>query len=140
MRKIPPSLRSFGSTETGLTRQQLGRLWEHRAGRYLEDQGLEILKRGYRCRLGELDLVCRDGITVVVVEVRARSSSHFASAAESIDWKKRRRIVQATRHLLMTHPQWSECGLRFDIFSANRIESTAPSIRWIKNAFDASDA
>ena len=133
-------MRKSDSAENGRARQQTGRLWEARAGRYLETQGLKILKRRYRCRLGELDLVCRDGAALVVVEVRARSSSAFAGAAESIDWKKRRRIVRATGHLLMTHPQWNERSIRFDIFSANHIESATPSIRWIKNAFDASGA
>ena len=96
-----------------------------------------MLKRGYRCRLGELDLVCLDGTTLVIVEVRARSAKRLVSAAESIDSTKRRRLVRATRHLLMTHPEWSHHPLRFDVFSANDVDTESPSVRWIKNAFEA---
>ena len=95
-----------------------------------------MVKRGYRCRMGELDLVCLDGETLVVVEVRARAASRFASAGESVDSRKQRKLIRATRHLLMTHPSWSEFPLRFDVFCINDIGSTTPSIRWIRNAFD----
>ena len=55
-------------------RSQRGAHWETYAANHLRDQGLEVIARGYRCRLGELDIVCRDGDTLVVVEVRARST------------------------------------------------------------------
>ena len=116
--------------------QQTGLLWEDRASRYLRRRGLRVIKRRYRCRVGELDLVCLDGRTLVIVEVRARSVSRFAGAAESVDNNKRRKLILATRHLLMTHPEWSECPVRFDVFSASDIDGN-PNVRWIKNAFDA---
>jgi putative endonuclease len=115
-----------------------GRLWESRAATYLEQHGLAILARGYRCRLGELDLVCRDERELVIVEVRARSSGALCSAIDSIDVHKRRRIVQATRHLLMRHAQWQAAVIRFDVVAFDGIDSPHPDIRWIKNAFDAS--
>ena len=65
-------------------RLERGRLWESRAATYLEDHGLAILARGYRCRLGELDLVCRDGGHLVIVEVRARSRGALCSALDSV--------------------------------------------------------
>ena len=74
-----------------------GRRWEAAAGEYLQRQGLAILARGYRCRLGELDLVCRDAGTLVIVEVRARAAGSAASAVESISAHKRARIVQAPK-------------------------------------------
>ena len=99
-----------------------------------------MLIRQYRCRLGELDLVCRDGNSLVIVEVRARAGSHFASAGESVDVRKQRKLIRATRHLLMTHPHWNDYPLRFDVFCIDEIDSAAPSIRWIRNAFDAGSA
>ena len=74
-----------------------GRHWEAVAAEYLEDHGLVVLARGYRCRLGELDLVCRDGRTLVIVEVRARSRGALtlarsrASARQARDESCRRR-------------------------------------------------
>ena len=114
-----------------------GRLWEVRAATYLEEHGLAILARGYRCRLGELDLVCRDDQHLVIVEVRSRRTNPFCSAVESIGPRKLRRIVQATRHLLMRHPQWQAKPIRFDVVAFDRIETRDAEVRWIKNAFDA---
>ena len=61
------------------------------AASYLERHGLAVLARGYRCRLGELDLVCRDDGTLVVVEVRARSSGAFVLG------RRKHRRAQASR-------------------------------------------
>jgi putative endonuclease len=114
-----------------------GRLWESRAAEYLEGHGLEILVRGYRCRLGEIDLVCRDDRQLVIVEVRARSGGSLCSAVDSIDVHKRRRIVQATRHLLMRNAGWQAAAIRFDVVAFDAIDAPQPQIRWIRDAFDA---
>jgi putative endonuclease len=115
-----------------------GRLWESRAASYLERHGLAVLAHGYRCRLGELDLVCRDDRYLVIVEVRARSRGALCSAVDSIDAHKQRRIVQATRHLLMRHAEWQTAAIRFDVVAFDGIDAEEPLVRWIKNAFDAS--
>lgn len=115
-----------------------GRLWESRAAAHLERHGLTILARGYRCRLGELDLVCRDDRELVIVEVRARGGRALCSAVDSIDAHKRRRIVQATRHLLMRHGEWQAAPIRFDVVAFDGIDTPEPQLKWIKNAFDAS--
>jgi putative endonuclease len=119
-------------------RLERGRLFESRAADYLTNQGLTILARGYRCRLGELDLVCRDDQHLVIVEVRARGASSLCSAVESVDNLKRRRIVQATRHWLMRHAEWQAARIRFDVFAFESVDTADAEIRWIKNAFDAS--
>ena len=114
-----------------------GRVWESRAAAVLERHGLTILARGYRCRLGEIDLVCRDDTEIVVVEVRARSRGALCSAVDSVDAHKRRRIVQATRHLLMRHASWQNAVIRFDVVAFDAIDTPEPQFQWIKNAFDA---
>jgi putative endonuclease len=117
-------------------RRDAGLFWEAAAAEFLRTQGLEILIERYRCRLGELDLVCLEGPTLVIVEVRARASSARVDAAESVDLHKRRRIIRATRHLLMRRPHWSDLHLRFDVLAIGGIDTRAPSVRWIKSAFD----
>ena len=87
--------------------------------------------------MGELDLVCLDSGTLVIVEVRARSGSRFGSATETVDFRKQRKLVRATRHLLMTHPQWHAYPVRFDVVSIGGIDTNTPTIEWIRNAFDA---
>lgn len=114
-----------------------GRRWENAAGTFLEDNGLTIVARGYRCRLGEIDLVCRDGAALVIVEVRARATADFGTAVETITHGKRRRIVQATRHLLMRRPEWQELPIRFDVVAFDGIDTGEARTSWIKSAFDA---
>ena len=65
-------------------------------------RGLKLIAQNYRCRSGELDLVLLDQGVLTVVEVRLRRSLKFGGASVSIDHEKRRRIIQATRHLLLT--------------------------------------
>ena len=115
-----------------------GRFWEARAAEYLEAQGLRVVARGFRCRLGELDLVCCDDRYLVIVEVRARSRGAYCGALESIGPAKRRRIVQATRFLLLRHREWSGAPIRFDVVAFDAIDAAEPQVRWIRNAFDGS--
>lgn len=118
-------------------RATAGLYWEEAASAYLERHGIETLLKRYRCRLGELDLVCADGKTLVVVEVRARRSDGLVSALASVDGRKRRRIVQATRHLLMRHPAWRGRPVRFDVVAIENIDLSEPDFVWVKAAFDA---
>ncbi|WP_436286662.1 YraN family protein [Solimonas marina] len=104
---------------------------EDAALRLLERRGLKLVARNVRFRGGELDLVMRDGSTLVVVEVRARSPSRYAGALESIDARKRGRIVQATQLFLAAHPQHAERPLRFDVVAYD-----GSDVQWIENAFD----
>jgi putative endonuclease len=119
----------------GTDAKTLGQAWEARAARFLTARGIRIIARGYRCRLGELDLIGVDGTALVVVEVRARGRA--GAAIETIGFHKQRRIVNATRHFLMRHPKWHARHIRFDVIAIDRIDSGEPEIRWVKNAFDA---
>ena len=120
-----------------MDRQEAGRAWEAVARDYLQSQGLEILRQRYRCRLGELDLVCRDGATIAVVEVRARRKGSITSALDSIDWNKQRKIILTTRHLLMCNPCWNTRPLRFDVITVTDIDTPTPRLEWTQNAFSA---
>ena len=73
---------------------------EARAAVFLAAKGLKIIERNYRCRFGEIDLVARNGRTVVFVEVRARTSQVYGGAAESITTAKRKQLLAAARHYL----------------------------------------
>ena len=108
-----------------------GALAEEQAARFLAGRGLKILARNYRCRGGEIDLICRDGKTLVFVEVRLRSRSDFGGAAASITASKRRRIILAAQHYLLGKPA---CDCRFDCVLIDGGE-----LEWIKNAFAADD-
>lgn len=108
---------------------------EDLALRYLQKQGLTTVKRNWRCRGGELDLVMREGDTLVVAEVRKRSSDFFGGAAASVDARKRDRLVRSARYFLMEHPQFSDAVVRFDVLTLDRSDH----IEWIKAAFDGDE-
>jgi putative endonuclease len=121
----------------GREAQRRGREAEQRAAEFLAARGIEILTCGYRCRLGELDIVGSDGDTLVIVEVRARQRADHGSALESIGPAKRRRIVRATRHFLMRHPAWHSRPIRFDVVAIEG-PATEATPHWLRNAFDLS--
>ena len=102
---------------------------EEQALQFLLSQGLQFQERNYICRLGEIDLILRDGRTLVFVEVRMRSSSSFGGAAESITLRKRARLLAAARHYLAGKRATPPC--RFD---AVLIEGDGAP-KWIKDAF-----
>ena len=109
---------------------KLGIPAEAMAAEFLEKRGLTILARNYRCRMGEIDLVARDGSTTVFVEVRRRASSAFGGAAASITAAKRLKLLKAARHYMSRLRTLPEC--RFD---ALLIQGEPPRIEWIRNAF-----
>jgi putative endonuclease len=116
----------------GRTRQRAGSAAEDLALTFLTGRGLVLVERNHRCRQGEIDLVMRDGDTLVFVEVRLRGAGAFASAAESVDAHKQRRIVAAARHFLAGR---AEMPCRFDCVLLDRID--ASGIEWVRSAFEA---
>jgi len=99
--------------------QTRGRAAEALAARFLEEHGLQVVERNFRVRGGEIDLVCRDGKTLVFVEVRLRSHPSFGGAAASITSAKRQRLILAARHYLLRATD-SDC--RFDAILLDRLE------------------
>lgn len=117
-----------------MTRER-GRAAEDAALRFLEARGFALLRRNYRCRLGEIDLVMRDGPSLVFVEVRARDSDAYGGAAASVGPAKQRRLAAAARHFLMTHPREAQRPARFDVVAISGCDGENPP-RWIRAAFD----
>jgi putative endonuclease len=113
-----------------------GKTGEDLACGELERRGYAVLARRYRIRGAELDIVARDGPTLVFVEVKARDGRDFGDAAEAVTWRKRQRIVAAARHYMMTH-RLHECPCRFDVVSVH-VENETPHIEIYQNAFLAS--
>jgi putative endonuclease len=105
---------------------------EARAAKYLEDHGLRIIERNYRSRFGEIDLIARDGATLVFVEVRARSSNTFGGAAASITASKRAKLVRTALQYLAVAGRTPQC--RFD---AVLLGNSASPIEWVQDAFSA---
>ena len=74
------------------TASAVGTYGERMAARFLRERGLEILARNWRCDLGEIDIVARDGRCLVVCEVKTRRSTTFGSPVEAVDHRKLARL------------------------------------------------
>jgi len=117
---------------------EAGRRGEDLALRHLESQGLELLERNYRCRAGEIDLVMLEGRTLVLVEVRSRTSATHGSAAATVGSRKQRRFTLAARHLMLTRPQYRRLAARFDVVAIDPTPGGGPArLTWIRDAFRA---
>ena len=110
--------------------QAIGDEAESAATRLLERRGLAIVARNYRTRFGEIDLIARDGATLVFVEVRYRRSSRaWGGAADSVDHRKRQRLAAAARQYLARLPREPAC--RFDLVAMQGEDCT-----WVRGAFE----
>jgi putative endonuclease len=116
---------------------QRGAAAEAFAAEYLTARGLSVIARNVRCRAGELDLVCRDGEVLVIVEVRQRASAGFGGALASVTGRKRRKLIRAARFQWQRQPEWRTRALRFDVLALQGQPDGAPEIAWIKDAFRA---
>jgi putative endonuclease len=106
---------------------------EQLAAQFLQKQGLKLLHSNYRCRFGEIDLICQHDGALVFVEVRLRSNAAFGGAAASIDARKQAKLVRTAQHYLATLPHIPPC--RFDAILMQSADSHG--IEWVKNAFAA---
>ena len=95
-------------------RHQLGREGERLAERFLRKRGLKTIARRHATPVGELDLIMREGKTVVFVEVKFRRSEAFGSPRQAVDARKRRHIVFAARGFLAQRGL-EERACRFDV-------------------------
>ena len=118
---------------------QLGARGEKLAARHLRRQGFKVLYRNFRGRQGgEIDLVCRDGDTLVFVEVKTRTREDFGRPLEAVGAKKQRRIsLGALAWLrLLGNP---DILFRFDIVEVTVVADSPPKIELIRNAFQLSE-
>jgi putative endonuclease len=113
----------------------LGKTGEDLACGELERRGYAIVARRYRGRGGELDIVARDGPTLVFVEVKTRGGRGFGDAVEAVTPGKQRRIVQLALEYLARH-HVTDVPCRFDIVSI-QFEAGRPALEIFQNAFDA---
>ena len=91
-----------------------GNAGEAQATAYLEKIGMRVVERNFKTRLGELDIIAREGLTLVFVEVRSRSTTTFGSAVEAVNHHKQRRVSRlAWQYIKVRRPRFETA--RFDV-------------------------
>ena len=119
-----------------LDRQSLGKQGEDLACAELVRRGYAVIARRYRSRFGEIDIVCRDGPRIVFVEVKARRTRRYGSAAEALTPRKRRRIAAMALDYLAFTGQLNE-PCRFDVVAIDGFGGNRMTLRVISDAFSA---
>ncbi|PWF43365.1 YraN family protein [Massilia glaciei] len=110
-------------------KQRKGQLWERQALAHLQKNGLTLVEANFSCKGGEVDLIMRDGETLVFVEVRQRASAARGGAAASITPAKIRRLVHAAQFYLKRFAAVPGC--RFDVVAID-----GETLNWLRNAIE----
>lgn len=114
-----------------------GKEAEEAAAKYLQCHGYKILERNYRYLKAEIDIIAMDESTIVIVEVKARSSTYFMSPQDAVNNSKMKLLISAANQFLETYPE--NADVRFDIMSLTLDANKQLKIEHIKEAFDSAD-
>ena len=115
----------------------LGRRGEDEAAAYLRQQGYRIVARRARVLRGDIDIVAVDGRTVVFVEVRSRSDTSHGHPAETVGYRKQRRIAELATAYIRRH-RLEDCQVRIDVVTVTfGAAGSRPVVEHFQNAFDS---
>ncbi|MBM4272331.1 MAG: YraN family protein [Deltaproteobacteria bacterium] len=115
-------------------RMQTGKKGEEIAARYLESRGYRIIERNYRSRWGEIDIVAKDGNTVVFVEVKCRRSESFGDPQSAVGTNKQRKVSRMSLAYLKEKGLYP-CDARFDVVAVKMLPA-GNRVELIRNAFE----
>lgn len=107
---------------------------EDLALRYLQKQNLTLLKRNFRSRFGEIDLIMQDKNTIIFIEVRSRKNNVFLNPIETIDYSKKNKIIKTSQIFMQKTPSSRHFDWRFDVITLTG-RGHERKIEWIKAAF-----
>lgn len=111
-------------------KRQLGTSYERKAEEYLQKNGYRILERNFRSRMGEIDIIAKDGEYFCFIEVKYRATGEYGSPLEAVDFRKQNQIRRVAQYYLMRNrlSEWTPC--RFDVIGFEGEELTH-----VENAF-----
>ncbi|MDX3772564.1 YraN family protein [Chromatiaceae bacterium AAb-1] len=108
-----------------------GQYYEQLALTYLQQQGLQLIQRNYRCKAGEIDLIMQDAGQLIFVEVKYRSGDAYGGAAAAVTWQKQQKLLRAI-HWYLQQQKITDKACRIDVLA---IEGQAPyRYNWLQNA------
>lgn len=112
--------------------REIGQSFEGVARQYLERQGLRCIAQNFQCKMGEIDLICQQGDTLIFVEVKYRQHQKFGHAAEMVTASKAKKIIRCA-HFWLTKQGLNvyHQAMRFDVVA---IHQQGQHIDWITNA------
>lgn len=113
-----------------MNKREIGATYEKKAVDLLLKKGYDVLETNYRNRMGEIDIIAKDGAYICFIEVKFRTNDAFGSPLEAVDRKKQKQIRKVAIHYLMCHGgnEWTPC--RFDV-----IAYQGEDVTHLENAF-----
>jgi len=118
-----------------MDRIETGMRGEDAAAAYLERAGLSVEARNWRCPLGEIDIVARDGATLVLVEVKTRRSERAGTAEEAVSPAKQRKLVRLAEAYGQSGARAAE-SVRFDVIAIRVLAEDRALLRHYRGAFE----
>lgn len=115
-------------------RLSLGRWGEEEAAKYLRRLGMKIVERNFRTPVGEIDVIARQGGTLVFIEVKTRRSALFGAPQEAVGRAKQRQIVRTAQWYLGSG-RGKGLQPRFDVIAVRQGKDGAAELEHIQNAF-----
>ena len=117
-----------------IQRRDLGRFGEETAASYLRHKGFNIIERNYRQRIGELDIIARQGSCLVFVEVRTKTDDRCGLPEESVTAVKIKKLRRLAQSYLQARSIKSDQDIRFDVVAIMHTNGQT-TINHIENAF-----
>lgn len=114
-----------------INKRTTGSEYENLSCEFLNKNGLKILERNFRCRIGEIDIIAKDGDYYVFIEVKYRLSDEKGSPTEAVDLRKQKKICKVCDYYRLINSLGEFTPVRFDVISV-----TGSEITWYKNAFE----
>lgn len=115
--------------------KDIGSLGEDIAETYLRQIGYTIFDRNFRCKIGEIDIIGKDGDYICFIEVKTRYGSIYGSPCEAVTYSKRHKIYKTAETYIMRKKLF-KFNFRFDVMEIILNNSNNNhSIRLIKDAF-----
>jgi putative endonuclease len=114
----------------------LGNYGEDHTCQYLQDKGYRILERNFRNKLGEIDLIAKDGKFICFIEVKTRESLQYGAPFEAVHLGKQRKMAKVALSYLKYRFGTVDVLSRFDVISIYQPPQGAPIVEHIVNAFD----
>ena len=112
----------------------VGSRYEQEAAAFLIKKGMDIVEQNYRCRAGEIDIIARDGQTLVFCEVKYRYDAGAGDPAAAVDYRKQQTIYRVAQWYLQQHRLAEDTPCRFDVVAVTGVGEEM-RIRWIPDAF-----
>lgn len=120
-----------------MTTVAIGKEIEDRVCAYLEKKGIKLIEANYHSKMGEIDLIMRDGEFIAFVEVRYRKSSDYGDPIATVSRAKQRRIIRTAIFYLQKKNLLEKVPCRFDVVAVQLSDEGKFTFEWIKSAFDA---